>query len=70
MSFENEQIIDSETKAKFMTENFMYILIKKLNLLQLSKYQGNISDEKYEHIKDQLMNQYKDLSMTEPNFKL
>lgn len=33
MYSENEQIIDSETRLKFMTENFMYILIKKLNQL-------------------------------------
>lgn len=70
MLLENEQIIDSETKQRFMTDNFLYLLIKKLNLLQLNKYQGNITEEKYESIKEQLMNQYKELSMTDPNFRL
>lgn len=53
-----------------MTDNFLYLLIKKLNLLQLNKYQGNITEEKYESIKEQLMTQYKELSMTDPNFRL
>lgn len=70
MGFDTEPVLDSSTKLKYMTENFMYIIIKKLNLLQLSKFQGTIDNQEYERTKEQFLQEFKDLAMTDASFKL
>merc|ERR1711893_37377 len=61
-------VLPSNIKTKYRIYKFLFLNIKRLDLLESAKYSGKITDKYYKEIQEQYLKEYEQFSNTIPNY--